>query len=179
MTGEEIRLTGKHFIRPVGPTLPAWDDSIINHYYQGLAPAVRVYLAVFGAMSLRGRTKPLSLIFETPSGYGKTAVLQMAFSDQASPMAKYVYRSDSFTPKSFVSHAANVSAAELEGIDMLPKLKDKVLITKEWHPSFAVDKMISLQIFLCLSPSSTGRDLFRTLVRGVNVGIAEVSYLIG
>jgi hypothetical protein len=136
MSKAEVALTRDDPSRPCGPILPAWDDSIINHYYHGLAPSVRAYLAVFGAMSLGGRTKPLSLIFETPSGYGKTAVLQMAFAEQGSRMAKYVYRSDCFTPKSFVSHAANVSAAELESIDMLPKLKDRVLITKELAPIF-------------------------------------------
>ena len=45
-----------------------------------------------------------------------------------------MYRSDKFTPKSFVSHAANGATNELETIDMLPKLNGKVLITKELAP---------------------------------------------
>jgi hypothetical protein len=35
------------------------------------------------------------------------------------------YYTDSFTPKSFVSHNTGVSKKELERIDMLPKIKDK------------------------------------------------------
>jgi hypothetical protein len=92
-------------------------------------------LAVFAAMSIKGRTKPLSLIFETPSGYGKTATLQMAFPDhEESLLAKLVYRSDKFTPRSFVSHAANVKKEDMPKLDLLPKLENKVLITKELAP---------------------------------------------
>ncbi|MBI2815382.1 MAG: hypothetical protein HYX72_00435 [Acidobacteria bacterium] len=47
-----------------------------------------------------------------------------------------LYRLDSFTPKAFVSHAANVSAKDLDRIDLLPKLRGKVLLTKELAPLF-------------------------------------------
>jgi hypothetical protein len=47
-----------------------------------------------------------------------------------------VYRSDKFTPRAFVTHAANVKKEELGKMDLLPKLKGKVLITKELAPIF-------------------------------------------
>lgn len=123
-------------------------NPIINKHYPNLLPAVNATLAVFSTLALKDRTKPLSLMFEASSGYGKTAVLQMAFppfttensSNQEKSlkmhMSKYVYRSDKFTPKAFVTHAANVKKEELEKIDLLPKLKNKVLITKEMAPIF-------------------------------------------
>src|SRR3712207_3933042 len=37
---------------------------------------------------------------------------------------------------SFVSHAANVSRGELEAVDLLPRIKHKVLITPELAPIF-------------------------------------------
>ena len=109
-------------------------DSFVKHHYPNLLGSVHACLAVFGAMALKGRTKPLSLIFETASGYGKTATLQMVFPIGESDLKKYVYRSDKFTPKAFVSHAANVSASDLSEIDLLPKLENKVLVTKELAP---------------------------------------------
>jgi hypothetical protein len=105
----------------------------VHRYYEGLVKPALACLAVFGAMSLKGRTKPLSLLFEATSGFGKTAVLQMAF-DQA--LELFVYRSDKFTPKAFVTHAASVKKAELDQIDLLPKLEHKVLVTKELSTLF-------------------------------------------
>ena len=109
---------------------------VVAKHYPQLAPAVDACLAVFGTMALAGRTKPLSLIFEAPSGLGKTAVLQMVFPGQDSALEKYVYRSDKFTPKAFVTHAANIRKQNLAAMDLLPKLQDKVLVTKELAPIF-------------------------------------------
>jgi hypothetical protein len=111
-------------------------ESTVSRYYPRLLPALKACLAVFGAMSLSGRTRPLSLIFETPSGYGKSAILQMTFPISGSGMEAFVYRSDKFTPKSFVSHAANVPGEKLSERDLLPRLARKVLVTKELAPIF-------------------------------------------
>jgi hypothetical protein len=118
----------------VGPL--RFRDAIIEKYYTGLVPTVRACLAVFGAMALSGRTRPLSLILEAPSGSGKTAAIHMFMPKAETGLETYVYRSDKFTPKAFVSHAANVSKGDLEKLDMLPKLRDKVLLTKELAPIF-------------------------------------------
>src|ERR1700687_3416773 len=88
-------------------------QEVVTQHYSSLFPGVQACLAVFGAMALKGRTKPLSLIFETPSGFGKTAVLQMTFPLATQAGDSYVYRSDKFTPRAFVTHAANVKAEEL------------------------------------------------------------------
>jgi len=114
----------------------SFDSGIIEKYYRGLSFTVRACLAVCAAMSLKGRTKPLSLILEGASGLGKTAVIQM-FVPKAEPSLKdYIYRSDDFTAKAFVTHAANVSKEELNQIDLLPRLRDKILLTKELAPVF-------------------------------------------
>lgn len=109
---------------------------VVARHYPTLAAAVEACMAVFGSMALAGRTKPLSLMFEAHSGFGKTAVLQMVFPEPGSPLAKHVYRSDKFTPKSFVTHAANVGKEELATMDLLPKLEGRVLVTKELAPIF-------------------------------------------
>ena len=44
--------------------------------------------------------------------------------------------SDNFTPKSFVSHSANIKKVELSKIDLLPKIKNKAILTPELSPTF-------------------------------------------
>jgi hypothetical protein len=46
------------------------------------------------------------------------------------------YRSDRFTPASFVSQAANRTTEELRNVDLLPRIKDRVLLTPELAPIF-------------------------------------------
>lgn len=106
----------------------------VDFYYPKLLPSVKAGLAVFGAMAIGGRTKPLSLIFEATSGFGKSAVVEMYFPE--GELARFAYRCDKFTPKAFVSHAANKPRDELKEVDMLPRLKNKVLLTKELAPIF-------------------------------------------
>jgi hypothetical protein len=112
-------------------------DTTVGQYYSNLKPALHAALSVFGAMTLKNRTRPLSLIFEGCSGAGKTAVLQMAFPLSTEPnTSQFVYRSDKFTPKAFVTHSSNVKAEDLPKMDLLPKLRNRVLITKELAPIF-------------------------------------------
>jgi hypothetical protein len=110
--------------------------TLVMKHYSSLWQAVQATLAVFAAMSLQGRARPLTLVFEGTSGSGKTTVLQMAFPKKDSELEKYVYRSDKFTPKAFVSHAGNTPSAKLAKIDMLPRIENKVLVTKELAPIF-------------------------------------------
>jgi hypothetical protein len=126
-------------VEQVQSSIQAVDD-IVRRYYPSLVRTVHAALAVIGAMALKGRTKPLSVIFETASGYGKTASLQMTFplppEDGKKGVEPYIYRSDKFTPKAFVSHAASIKAEKLADVDLLPRLENKVLVTKELAPLF-------------------------------------------
>ncbi len=110
-------------------------EQVVNRHYHVLIGPVKCCLAVCGSMALEKRTKPLCVILETASGYGKTAVLQMFF-PTGPRLQPFIYRSDKFTPKAFVSHASNIQRRDLPRIDLLPKLKDKTLITKELAPIF-------------------------------------------
>jgi hypothetical protein len=53
---------------------------------------------------------------------------------------------DSFTPKSFVSHNTTVPREQLAEIDLLPKIKNKILLISELSPIFAKrdDELIEL-----------------------------------
>jgi len=115
-------------------------EEAVNSFYPGLLPATKCGLAVVCSMAFKGRTKPIAVMFESPSGFGKSAVVQMFFpisgSDGTSVAALYTYRCDKFSPKSFVSHAANISLDKLKDVDLLPKLKNRTLVTKEMAPIF-------------------------------------------
>lgn len=47
-----------------------------------------------------------------------------------------VYYSDSFTPKSFVSHNTSVKKDDLKKIDLLPRIKNKTFLAPELSPIF-------------------------------------------
>src|SRR5262249_11860117 len=53
---------------------------------------------------------------------------------------QHLCRVDDFTPAAFVSHAANRTTKALEKIDLLPRIKDKVMLTKELAPLFRNDE---------------------------------------
>ncbi|HJT85980.1 MAG TPA: hypothetical protein VJ697_15980 [Nitrososphaeraceae archaeon] len=48
----------------------------------------------------------------------------------------YSYYTDKFTAKSFVSHSATVQKDKLGDVDLLPRIKDKILLTPELSPLF-------------------------------------------
>ena len=76
---------------------------------------------------------------EGASGKGKSAVVRVTMSDRPATR-KYLERADDFTPASFVSHAANRSTRQLAQIDLLPRVKDKTMLTKELAPLFRGDE---------------------------------------
>ena len=89
-----------------------------------------------------------------PSGE-KTTVLSFFYGQNKT------YISDDFTPRAFVSHSANVSADELEEVDLLPKIKDRVLITPELAPLFEAPKDKLIDNFATLTRVLDGEGLNR------------------
>jgi hypothetical protein len=72
-----------------------------------------------------------TLILTGPASSSKTTVLEFL-----GEIPGVTYRSDKFTPRAFVSHVANVKREQLEQIDLLPRMKHRVLITPELAPTF-------------------------------------------
>ena len=111
-------------------------DPVVDSFFPALKDTVHACAAVFGVMALADRTRCMSLILEGGSGSGKTTVANMFLPTADSALVEYVYRSDKFTPKSFVTHAGNKRKTELGQMDLLPKIEGKVLVTKELAPLF-------------------------------------------
>ena len=74
--------------------------------------------------------QPLCLVLQGSASGGKTTTLDF-FKD-----LPFAHSTDKFTPRAFVSHVAQRSEAELKKIDLLPRIKDKVLITAELSTLF-------------------------------------------
>jgi hypothetical protein len=86
--------------------------------------------SVINTLLLEDIANPCGLnLIDSPSS-GKTTVLSFFDVDGIT------YRSDSFTPASFVSHCANVPDKKLEEIDLLPRIRYKCIIITELAPTF-------------------------------------------
>jgi hypothetical protein len=115
--------------------LQGLEEKILANYGEEVLAALKAALAVICSTSLKERANALGLIFEGASGRGKSLVINMCEPDREATR-NHIYRLDTFTPKAFVSHAANIGKDELQSIDLLPKIKNKTLLTKELAPLF-------------------------------------------
>lgn len=143
---------------PADTGLRELERIVLKHYRPELWDATKTALAVVCSLSIGERAHPLALIFEGPSGRGKSTVINM-FRPDRSETAGFLYRLDAFTPKSFVSHAANVAPEKLAGIDLLPKIKNKTLLIKELAPVFRGRETEIRQNFSMLTAVLDGKGL--------------------
>lgn len=110
--------------------VPEWKEVVGGHFPK-LVPAVEACLANVCALLLKDLSTCPSLVLVGPPSSVKTTPLD--FIDTT-----FIYISDNFTPASFVSHAANVERDKLEkNVDLLPKLRGKVLMVKDFAPIFS------------------------------------------
>jgi hypothetical protein len=63
-------------------------------------------------------------------------------------------------PAAFVTHAPNVHQEDLKKIDLLPKIRHKVLITPEWAPTFRGKDEDLTERFSLLTPVLDGQGLW-------------------
>jgi hypothetical protein len=97
-----------------------------------------------------------ALIYVGSPSAGKTTIAEMF-----TGVKELVYVSDDFTSASFVSGAAQKTADELSKIDLLPKIKHKVLITPELASIFRGKETDLLQKFSIITRVLDGDGLWR------------------
>jgi len=134
-------------------------DGLLNEVkdvYPTLVDPLTANLATVCILSFQDYTQPVSLINVGNSGCGKTTVLDLIMPDREETQ-KVLFRCDSFTPASFVSHSTSVKRDTLEEIDLLPKIENKSLITKELAPIFRGSKEDLLKIFAILTAVLDGK----------------------
>src|SRR5215204_6355562 len=104
-------------------------------------PGLEFELSILRILSIEGCTLPfIGIILGRPSSY-KTVIISL--------LKKWpnVFYTDNFTARSFVSHSTAVnSKEELEEIDMLPKIKNKLFLTPELSPMFTTKEEDLIQL---------------------------------
>jgi hypothetical protein len=93
-----------------------------------------------------------------PASAGKTTIIGM-FSDAKVNGQKLTHLSDGFTPAAFVSHAAQRPRKELEAIDLLPRIKHKILLTPEMASVFRGEKKELIPSFTRITRVLDGEGL--------------------
>jgi len=95
-----------------------------------------VVLAECAILGIKKPWRPVTVVFEGPPGPGKSLVLNCLLGATSEEVKEWLYRSDKFSTASFVSQCASVSGSDLGEVDLLPRIKNKVLITPELAPIF-------------------------------------------
>jgi hypothetical protein len=126
---------------------------VINNFDSRVWFLLDACLSVIATLMLEDLPNPVGLNLVDGPSSEKTTVLSMLYG------LDMVYRSDSFTPASFVSHAANRTEKQLEKADLLPKIKDKCLIVPELAPIFGARQEDLLKNFSILTRVFDGEGL--------------------
>ena len=102
----------------------------VNEYFPTMQLLLDFELSVKKILNIQDITLPfMGIVFAVPSSL-KTAFFKFLRN------LWYAYYTDKFTARAFVSHSANVSKDKLVEIDMLPQIKDKILLTPELSALF-------------------------------------------
>ena len=102
----------------------------VSEYFPDMLLLSDFELSIKTILNIQDITLPfMGIVFAVPSSL-KTQFFELL------RKLWYSYFSDKFTAKSFVSHSANVAKDKLSEIDMLPMIKDKILLTPELSPLF-------------------------------------------
>ena len=107
----------------------------VETHFPDLWPAVEAGLSTAATLLLADNANPGALIFMGPPGSGKTTVVNM-FEGATVKGEDLSYRSDKFTTAAFVSQSAKVTEQDLSKVDLLPRIKHKVLLTPEMSTIF-------------------------------------------
>jgi len=124
---------------------------VVDHDFSNCSFAVELGLSVKAQLKIQGITQVCPVIFMGMPSTHKSTILEIISS------LPDCYVSDSFTPKSFVSHSANSKKNELHKVDLLPRIKHKTLITAELAPLFSGNQDDLIEKFGMLTRILDGR----------------------
>ena len=105
-------------------------QAVISDNFPAYTPPAEICASVFGQLLLNDVANPFALCLVDVPSSGKTITLN--FFD----VPELAYTSDSFTPASFVSHASNIKREELTKVDLLPRIRYRVMIVRDLAPIF-------------------------------------------
>jgi len=111
-------------------------------------------LSVVVTLLLEDITNPTGLnLIDSPST-DKTTILSWFYDIEG-----ITYKTDNFTPASFVSHSSNVKEKDLPKVDLLPRIRYKCIIIPELAPIFQKRREDLIVIFSILTRAFDGHGL--------------------
>lgn len=115
---------------------------------------IKICLSVYSTLLLKNLNGCVSLILVGPPSSQKTTALSLFYGFNLSQVE------DNFSPRGFVSHSSAFSEKQLrEEIDLLPKLKNKCLLSPELAPIFECNKDKLIDNFSILTRVLDGEGL--------------------
>ncbi|MBT3865331.1 toprim domain-containing protein [Candidatus Peregrinibacteria bacterium] len=115
--------------RPI--TAEKW-VSVINKNFPAFLFAAELGLSVIAQILIKDVTNPFAVILLDVPSSGKTITIN--FFDG---IEELVYSSDKFSAASFVSHSANVNREKLKQVDLLPRVRYKMFLIRDFASIFA------------------------------------------
>lgn len=114
--------------------------STVEKNFPEIWQTIEFILSVMNVLHIKNNTLPFAGFILGPASSSKTLGLQMLRN------LEMTFYTDSFTPRSFVSHNNSISRDKIQEIDLLPKIKNKLFITLELAPIFSNkdDELIQL-----------------------------------
>lgn len=127
---------------------------IVGECFPEIIEETDICLSVAATLLLEDQQNPVAVNLEgVPSSQKTTLIDFFGGADDK------VYRSDKFTPKSFVSHSASISRERLEEVDLLPRIRHKVFLVPELAPLFGLRNEDLLESFSILTRVLDGQGL--------------------
>jgi hypothetical protein len=153
---QKIREEIENYRKSIGPiSMKEWQTGVSEKYQHlketvksnlpSLWPGLEFVLATKSILNIKGCTLPFAGILLGPPSCLKTVILEL--------FRKWLqtYYTDNFSARSFVSHSTAVSKEQLQEIDMLPRIKDKLFITPELAPTFGAKDDDLIQVLTILT----------------------------
>jgi hypothetical protein len=108
-------------------------ELVVGECFPAILQEAEICLSVAATLLLADLMNPVAVNFEGPPSTAKTTMLD--FFVRADDKC---YRSDKFTSKSFVSHSASTSRERLDEVDLLPRIRHKLILVPELAPLFGL-----------------------------------------
>jgi len=103
-----------------------------EHFYPHLWPVFETCLSAACTLFIKDNRNPIGIVLIGGSGSGKTTVVNM-FRKLPDNIMFYT---DDFTPASFLTQAMNVNSNELEEVDLIRKIPNKLFLISDLAPLF-------------------------------------------
>jgi hypothetical protein len=127
---------------------------VVGENFPEVVSETIVCLSVAASLLLQDQQNPVAVNLEgVPSSLKTTVVDFFGAADDK------CYRSDKFTPKSFVSHSASISREKLQEVDLLPRIRHKVFLVPELAPLFGLRNEDLVESFSILTRVLDGQGL--------------------